>query len=290
MNFAAYPPRRSVLYMPGSNQRAIDKARGLPADCIIIDLEDAVAPEAKEIAREQALNALRIGGFGSREVAIRVNGLDTRWGEADLKAVAVSGATAVVLPKVENATTVATTIEILQAAGDAAEIAIWIMTETPRGVLELDRILNDAPRVRVIIMGTTDLASALRVSPLSARKGLQHALSHCVLSARAHGVDIIDGVHLALDDAEGFEAVCEQGRILGFDGKSLIHPRQIDAANKVFGVTDDEVQGAREIITAWQSARESGSSLAIVRGQLIEQMHIDDAQRVIALFDASQVQ
>ena len=290
MNFAAYPLRRSVLYMPGSNQRAIDKARGLPADCIIIDLEDAVAPEAKEIAREQALNALRIGGFGRREVAIRVNGLNTRWGEADLKAVAVSGATAVVLPKVENATTVATTIEILQAAGDAAEIAIWIMTETPRGVLELDRILNDAPRVRVIIMGTTDLASALRVSPLSARKGLQHALGHCVLSARAHGVDIIDGVHLALDDAEGFEAVCEQGRILGFDGKSLIHPRQIDAANKVFGVTDDEVQEAREIITAWQSARESGSSLAIVRGQLIEQMHIDDAQRVIALFDASQVQ
>lgn len=290
MNLAAYPLRRSVLYMPGSNQRAIDKARGLPADCIIIDLEDAVAPEAKEIAREQALNALRIGGFGRREVAIRVNGLDTRWGEADLKAVAVSGATAVVLPKVENATTVATTIEILQAAGGAAEIAIWIMTETPRGVLELDRILNDAPRVQVIIMGTTDLASALRVSPLSARKGLQHALGHCVLSARAHGVDIIDGVHLALDDAEGFEAVCEQGRILGFDGKSLIHPRQIDAANKVFGVTNDEVQGAREIITAWQSARESGSSLAIVRGQLIEQMHIDDAQRVIALFDASQVQ
>lgn len=290
MNLAAYPLRRSVLYMPGSNQRAIDKARGLPADCIIIDLEDAVAPEAKEIAREQALNALRIGGFGRREVAIRVNGLDTRWGEADLKAVAVSGATAVVLPKVENATTVATTIEILQAAGGAAEIAIWIMTETPRGVLELDRILNDAPRVQVIIMGTTDLASALRVSPLSERKGLQHALGHCVLSARTHGVDIIDGVHLALDDAEGFEAVCEQGRILGFDGKSLIHPRQIDAANKVFGVTNDEVQGAREIITAWQSARESGSSLAIVRGQLIEQMHIDDAQRVIALFDASQVQ
>ncbi len=280
-------PRRSVLYMPGTNTRALDKARELPADAVIFDLEDAVAPEAKSEARNNIVAALDAGGYGEREVVVRVNGVDTPWAEDDLKAVAGSSANAVLLPKVESPDTIRHALDRLQQGGAGEDTALWIMAETPRGVLDLEQIVADQPRLQAVVMGTSDLPRDLRVSPLSQRLGLLHPLGHSVLTARAYGLDIIDGVHLALDDTEGFRLACEQGRELGFDGKSLIHPRQIDTANACFGVTDTEAELAREIVTAWQAARAEERGLTVVRGQLIEQLHVDDAQRVIALYEAT---
>lgn len=287
MTAASIRPRRSVLYMPGANTRALEKARELPADAVIFDLEDAVAPEAKSAARNNIVAALDQGGYGNREVVVRVNGLDTAWAEDDLRAVAGSSANAVLLPKVESPAAVQRAHELLRLAGAPDTMAIWIMTETPRGVLDLEPILAAQPAVQVVVMGTSDLARDLRVSPLGRRPGLLHALGQSVITARAYGVDIIDGVHLALDDTEGFQLACEQGRELGFDGKSLIHPRQIAIANACFGVTDAAAELAREIVTAWQAARADERGLTVVRGQLIEQLHVDDAQRVIALYEAT---
>jgi citrate lyase subunit beta/citryl-CoA lyase len=281
-------PRRSVLYMPGSNSRALEKARELAADCVILDLEDAVAPEAKATARDQVAAALRKGGYGRREKILRVNGLDTPWGETDLRALAAVGADAILLPKVESATTIKQAAQILGDAGAPASLALWIMAETPRGVLDLDTIVANQPRLEAIVMGTSDLAKELRLPPTGGRAGLGHALGHCVLTARAHGLDIIDGVHLALDDPDGFLDACLQGRSLGFDGKSLIHPRQIPAANECFGISAAEVTSARKIVTAWQRAREANSGITVVAGQLIEQLHVDAAERVLALFAATE--
>ncbi len=287
MNSKRHRARRSVLYMPGANARAMEKARSLPADALVFDLEDAVAPESKAVARELAVTAASAGGYGRREVAIRVNGLDTEWAADDVRAVATSGADAIVLPKVDDPATVHTAQQLLSAAGAPQGMQIWIMIETPRGVLDIERILAAHPNLGAIVMGTSDLARDLRVSPLGRRTGLLHALSHCVLAARAHGIDIIDGVHLALDDTEGYRLACEQGRELGFDGKSLIHPRQIDVANACFGVSAEQATRAQEIITAWEQARAAGHGLTVVRGQLIEQLHVDDARRVAALYEAT---
>jgi citrate lyase subunit beta/citryl-CoA lyase len=280
-------PRRSALYMPGSNARAMDKARALPADCIIFDLEDAVAPESKLMAREQVIAAVTAGGYGHREVIIRVNGLDTDWGAEDLRAIANAGADAVLLPKVEHVDTLEATFSLLTDAGAPAELPIWIMTETPRGVLNLDAIAAAQPRLQAIVMGTSDLAKEMRIKPTATRTGLLHALGHCVLTARAHGVDIIDGVHLELDDDEGLQLACQQGRQLGFDGKSLIHPRQLAAANENFGVSAEEAAGAQEIVAAWQAARTAGHGITVLRGRLIEQLHVTEAERIIALHSAT---
>ena len=281
-------PRRSVLYMPGSNARALEKARELAADCLILDLEDAVAPEAKAIARAQVRAALLAGGYGHREKIVRINGLDTPWGEPDLRAMAAAGADAILIPKVESAATISKVSHILGDAGASAGLALWIMAETPRGVLDLDTIVANQPRLEVIVMGTSDLAKDMRLPPAGGRAGLAHALGHCVLTARAHGLDIIDGVHLALDDADGLMDACLQGRGLGFDGKSLIHPRQIQAANECFGISAAEVANAREIVAAWHTARRENSGITVVRGQLIEQLHVDAAERVLALFTATE--
>lgn len=287
MSNTSFRPHRSVLYMPGSNSRAMEKARELPADAVIFDLEDAVAPEAKDEARRLAVDAVSAGGYGNREVVIRVNGAGTPWSDDDLGAVATSGVDAVLLPKVESAATIAGALRILEHAGAPASMAVWIMIETPAGVLGIEDIIRNQPRLRAIVMGTSDLARDMRVSPLGQRPGLVTALSQCVLAARGHGVDIIDGVYLALDDTGGFRLACEQGRELGFDGKSLIHPRQIEIANECFGVSDAAVEQAREIVAAWDQARAAGRGLAVVQGQLIEQLHVDDAHRVIALHEAT---
>ena len=279
-------PRRSVLYMPGSNARALEKARELPADCLIFDLEDAVAPEAKDAARSQVAATVRAGGYGKREIIVRTNAFDTPWFAADISAIASCGADAILLPKVESAKNINETIRLMNNAGAPSDMPIWIMTETPRGVLDLEQIIADQPRLTVIVMGTSDLAKELRVSPSGARTGLLHSLGHCVLTARAHGIDIIDGVHLALDDTEGFQTACQQGRDLGFDGKSLIHPRQIATANESFGISAAEAANAREIVEAWKKARASGAGITVVRGQLIEQLHVDDAERVLAIHSA----
>lgn len=279
--------RRSVLYMPGSNARAMQKARDLPADALIFDLEDAVAPEAKDTARSEVAATVRAGGYGDREVIVRTNGVDTKWFAADIAAVATCGADGVLLPKIEDPQQIIETCRVLARAGAPAELPIWIMAETPRGVLELDRILAAEPRIAAVVMGTSDLAKELRISPAADRAGLLHALSHCVLAARAHGIDIIDGVHLALDDAEGYQHACMQGRDLGFDGKSLIHPRQIETANECFGVSEAEAETARAIVAAWQEARERGDGITVVDGKLVEQLHVDNAERVLALHSAT---
>ena len=261
-------PRRSVLYMPGSNDRALAKARELPVDCVIMDLEDAVSPDMKVSAREQVIEAVNAGNFGHREVVVRINALDTEWGLEDLKQVAKSPADAILLPKVESAEPIETTAGLLSRTG-AGEIAIWIMAETPRGILDLDAIVRDQPHVKVVVLGTSDLAKDLRIPASAGRPGLLTALGLAVLAARANGLDIIDGVHLALDDAEGFEAACRQGRELGFDGKSLIHPRQIAAANKIFGIPESAAEHAREIESAWRDAKAAGQGVTVVRGRLV---------------------
>lgn len=279
-------PRRSVLYMPGSNERALEKARDLAADCLIFDLEDAVAPEAKDMARSGIAAAIRAGGYGHREVVVRINGIDTPWFEEDLAAAATCGADAVLLPKVESRETVQEAIHQLARAGAQDELPIWIMAETPRGVLDIDRIVAAQPRLEVIVMGTSDLAKDMRLPATQDRAGLLHALGQCVLTARAHDLDIIDGVHLVLDDADGLRDSCQQGRNLGFDGKSLIHPRQIPAANECFGISEAEAANAREIVAAWQKARAENDGITVLHGQLIEQLHVDAAERVLAIYAA----
>jgi citrate lyase subunit beta/citryl-CoA lyase len=261
----------------------LHKATGLAADCLILDLEDAVAPEKKNIARAQIINALSKRADNGQEIAVRINALGTPWVEHDALAVATSTADAIVLPKAETATQINALAKLLDSKANR-ELPIWIMCETPRGVLNIGEIAQH-PRVRVIVMGTSDLAKDLRVSPLGDRAGLEYALSSAVLAARAEGLDIIDGVHLALDDDAGFRAACQQGRELGFDGKSLIHPRQIAAANAAFGVTQSAADHAREIVDAWQQARAANEGVTVVRGQLIEQLHVDEAHRILDLHE-----
>lgn len=285
---AQFRPRRSVLYMPGSNARALEKARELPADCLIFDLEDAVAPEAKESARDQVVAAIKAGGYGHREIIIRVNGLDTVWAQDDLRAAATAGADAVLLPKVESTTTITEAAAWLDDAGAPTDLPIWIMTETPRGVLDLDSIVAGQSRLQVIVMGTSDLARQMRITSDGDRTGLMYALGSCLLTARARGIDIIDGVHLALDDAEGLRIACQQGRELGFDGKSLIHPRQIAIANEHFGVSTAEAANARKIVAAWQAARKEGLGITVVDGRLVEQLHVEEAERVLAIIKATE--
>jgi citrate lyase subunit beta/citryl-CoA lyase len=265
----------------------MEKARELPADCLIFDLEDAVAPEAKDAARSEVGAAIRAGGYGHREIVIRTNGIDTEWFAADIAGVAADKPDAVLLPKVESADTIRETIRQLNKAGAPADLPIWIMAETPVGIMHLAEIVRKQPRISVIVMGTSDLAKELRAAPGADRTGLVHALSHCVLIARSQGLDIIDGVHLALDDAEGLEKACRQGRELGFDGKSLIHPRQIEIANTCFGISRAEADAAREIVSAWEEARNEGHGITVVDGRLVEQLHVDEARRAIAIFEAT---
>lgn len=279
-------PRRSVLYAPGANLRALDKARQLPIDCLIMDLEDAVAPDAKPPAREQIVTTLAEGGFGRRELVVRVNGLDTPWGHDDVVSIARSGAHGVVFPKVESPEHVIQAIKALDAAGAPANLPIWIMVETPRGVLDVDRIAAAHPRVSVIVIGTTDLAKSMRVPHTPSREGLFTALGLCILAARAHELDILDGVYLDLKDHEGYRKSCQQGRDLGFDGKTLIHPNQIEHANEYFGVSDEAMMRACSIIAAWEEAEAAGKGVCVVDGRLVEHLHVDEARRTIAVYQA----
>lgn len=278
--------RRSALYMPGSNARALEKARTLAADVVIMDLEDAVAPEAKVAARAAVVQAVGAGGFGDREVVIRINGLDTPWAADDLAAVAGSKAGAVLLPKVEDAPQLRETIRRLDQAG-GTQLPVWVMAELPQAVLAIDAVASLAPRVAVIVMGTADLARAMRLPADPQRLGLIGALSHCVLAARARGLDILDGIFAELRDPAGFRDACRQGKALGFDGKTLIHPDQIAAANEIFGVSAEEAAEARRIVAAWDAAAASGRGIAVLDGRMVERLHADDARRVLALHEAT---
>lgn len=268
--------------MPGVNARAMDKARTLPADTVVLDLEDAVSPERKEEARQLVLDTIAAGGYGQRELVVRCNGLETPWGEADIAAVAGSSAHSICLPKVESAETVCRVADLLAAAGDR-DTSIWAMAETPRGIQAIDEIANSHPRLRVILMGTTDLAKELRIAHTPQRTGFLYALGRCVTAARAAGLDVIDGVYLDLEDDAGFAAICQQGRELGFDGKSLIHPKQIAMANEVFGPDEAAVAHARAVIGAWDAAVAEGKAVAVLEGKLVEVLHADEARRTLAI-------
>jgi citrate lyase subunit beta/citryl-CoA lyase len=280
------PARRSALYVPGANPRALAKAATLAADVLILDLEDAVLPDAKPGARENVRKALA-SGLGQHEVVVRVNGLDTPWGAADIAALAGAAVAALLLPKVDGPAAIQAAAAQLHAAGAPPDLALWAMAETPQGVLNISATCAASPRLAVIVMGTNDLARALRMPAEAVNGGLVEARSHCVLAARAQGLDILDGVFTDLDDAPGFSEACRHGRLLGFDGKTLIHPRQIQAANELFGVSAAQAAMAAETIAAWEAAAREGRGVAVVRGRMVEQLHADEARRVLALHAAT---
>ncbi|MFI5025085.1 MAG: HpcH/HpaI aldolase/citrate lyase family protein [Alphaproteobacteria bacterium] len=281
-------PRRSVLYMPGSNARALEKARTLAADALILDLEDAVAPDAKAAARAGIAAALAAGGYGGRELIVRVNGLETPWGSDDLAMVARSAAHAILLPKVERRAQVEEVEKRLEAAGAAKELAIWCMMETPLGVLHAEEIAASSARVGCLVMGTSDLAKDLHAAHTRERLPMLTSLGLSLLAARAFGRAILDGVHLDLADDEGFAASCRQGKELGFDGKTLIHPKTIAPANEIFAPSPAEVAWSRRIIAAHGEAAKAGKGVVLVDGKLIENLHVESARRLVALADAIQ--
>jgi len=281
-------PRRSVLYMPGANARALDKARTLDADALILDLEDAVAPDAKAQARAQVAAALREGGYGRRECIVRVNALDTPWGMDDLRAIAQAGADAVLLPKVESPAQLASLAQALDAAGAPVDLPLWAMAETPLGFLRLDAIAGGHERLAAIVVGTSDLVKDLHARHTPSRDETLLARSLAVMAARAHGLAVLDGVHLDLNDDAGLQDACRQGRDQGFDGKTLIHPRQIAAANAAFAPTAEELDTARKRLDAWRAAQAEGKGVAVVDGALVENLHASEAERVLALAAAIQ--
>jgi citrate lyase subunit beta / citryl-CoA lyase len=269
--------------MPGSNPRALEKARSLPADGLIFDLEDAVAPEAKESARAIVAAALAEGGYGERELVVRVNALDTPWGHADLAAAATLPITAVLLPKVESADRVRVSVSLLDALGAPERVAVWCMLETPLGILCAREIAASSPRLSAFVLGTSDLTKDLRALTTRDRLPLLTSLSLAILAARAHGLAILDGVHLDLCDDEGFAASCRQGRELGFDGRTLIHPKQIAAANTKFAPSVEEIEWSRRIIAVHAEAAAAGKGVVLVDGRLIESLHVENARRLVAL-------
>lgn len=284
--FQSTRPRRSALYMPGSNIRALEKGKTLGADVIITDLEDAVAPEAKRDARLQVVNAVKAGGYGHREVVIRVNGLNTPWGYGDLAAVAQAGAHAILIPKVESVETVRQAETVLLANAAPDELALWCMMETPRAMLNAEEVAGASRRVTCFVMGTSDLAKELHARHTRDRLPLVTSLGLCLLAARAYGLAILDGVHLDLEDEAGFEAACHQGAEMGFDGKTLIHPKTIAVANRVFAPAPEEVAWSRRIIQAHAEAAAEGRGIVVVDGKLIENLHVLNARRVVDLAGA----
>lgn len=284
-------PRRSVLYMPGSNQRALDKAQNLAADVLILDLEDAVNPEQKTAARENICNAVCNNDYGQREITIRINGLDSPWGEDDLIAVAQlvkqsANIHGVVIPKAQSVQAVQSVINVLKAQG-VEQFPLWLMIETPLGVLNA-QLMAEIPEVAALVMGTNDLSKELRVPQTPCREGFITSLGLCVLAARAYGKAVIDGVFIHLDDQDGLMHSCEQGKRLGFDGKTLIHPKQLEASNTVFAPSETEVIEAKAMLEAWDSAQQEGKGVVVVNGRLVEELHVLEAKRILAQFELIQ--
>ncbi len=279
-------PRRSVLYMPGANERALDKAKGLPADALILDLEDAVAPDAKADARGRVCAAVQSGEYGARELAIRANGLGTQWHDDDLAAIAAAGPDAVVIPKIDSVDDVHAIESALERHGAPDRTKIWAMVETPVAMLHAEAIAACSDRLTVLVMGTNDLAKELRAEHVPGRLPLLTGLGLCLLAARATGKVILDGVYNDIADADGFLAECRQGKQMGFDGKTLIHPSQLEPCNEVFAPSADEVAAAEEIIAAFEAAEREGRGVVTVNGRMIENLHVDSARRTLAQADA----
>ncbi len=277
--------RRSALYIPGSNTRALEKARTLDADVLIFDLEDAVHPDRKDAARDQTMAALRQGGYRA-ETVVRINPLSDKLGAADIKAAARSGCQAVLLPKVESAKEVRDAALRLAAAGAPENVMLWAMIETPLGVLRAQEIALSSPHLGCLVMGTSDLVKDLRARHSEARLAIMPSLGLCLLAARAAGLPILDGVHLDLNDEAGFLAACRQGADMGFDGKTLIHPKTIAACNAAFGPSADDVDWSRKVIAAFEVASAKKEGVIVVDGKLVEQLHVDSAKRTVAMAEA----
>ena len=283
---SAYRPRRSMLYMPGSKPRALDKARGLAADALILDLEDAVPPAEKDAARIVVDEELAKGGYGARELIVRINGLDTDWGADDLAMTAISGAHAILIPKVESAAMIQDIADRLVAAGAPDDMAIWAMMETPLGILNALAIAQSHPRMAGMVMGTNDLVKELQATHAPGRAPVATSLSLCLLAARTTGLACIDGVYNAFKDDDGLRVECADGRAMGFDGKTLIHPAQLAIANASFGPTTEALAEAREQLAAFEAVEAAGQGVAVVSGRIVENLHVETAKRLIAESEA----
>ena len=283
-------PRRSVLYMPGSNARALEKAKTLAADGVIFDLEDSVAPEAKDAARQQVVDAVKAGGFGRREIFIRVNGVDTPWHADDLTAAAHAAPDAILVPKVSSADTLDLIGRRLLDMSTDHKTRIWAMIETPLAIFNILQIAAEArdseTRLSGLVMGTNDLAKDTRARLVPGRAPMLAWLSTCVAAARIHGIDILDGVYNDIGNADGFAAECVQGVELGFDGKTLIHPNQIEPCNKAFSPSAAEIEQARKMIAAFDLPENKGKGVVSIDGRMVERLHADMARRTVAIAEA----
>lgn len=280
--------RRSCLYMPGANAKALEKAKTLPADVVILDLEDSVAPEAKGEARAAVAAAVKAGGYGKREVIVRVNALSTEWGRDDIAAAGAARPDGVLAPKVESGDEVIALDDAMGEAGFPREATLWVMIETPRAILNLAPIAAAArgTRLSAFVMGTNDLAKEMRARPGAMRTPFHAALSLAVMAARAEGLSAIDGVYNDIANAEGFEAECRQGLDFGFDGKTLIHPSQVDICNRVFAPSEEEIARARAVIAAFALPENAGKGVIKVDGKMTELLHLEEARRVVAVAEA----
>jgi len=280
----SFRPRRSVLYMPSSNERALEKAKSIPCDGLILDLEDAVAPDAKPGARDAACAAATSGEYGGRELTIRVNGADTDWHRDDLAAVCAAGPAAIVVPKVSSAAAVRALVEAMADLGAPEHTRLWAMVETPAAMLHCEEIAAASDRLTVLVMGTNDLAKELYAAHVPGRHPLLPGLGLAVLAARATGKAILDGVYNDVQDTAGFLSECRQGREMGFDGKTLIHPGQVEGANAAYAPSQDEVDDAHGIVAAWEDG--NGSGVVTYRGRMVENLHVESARRTLAIHEA----
>jgi citrate lyase subunit beta/citryl-CoA lyase len=287
-------PRRSVLYMPGSNARAIEKAKTLAVDGVILDLEDSVAPDAKETARKQVIEAVKAGGFGSREVIVRTNGLDTAWGSDDLTAAASAAPDAILVPKISTTEQIELIGQRLLDMHIDQRTRLWVMIETPLAIFNIAAIAacakDSETRLSGFVLGTNDLAKETRARLVPGRAPMVPWLMMCIAAARIYGVDVLDGVHNDIADEEGFKVECAQARDMGFDGKTLIHPKQIDPCNDVFSPGADEVAQARKIIAAFDLPENKGKGVISLDGRMVERLHADMAKRTVAIAEAIEKQ
>lgn len=285
MTDTAHRPRRSALYMPGANTRALEKAKSLAADMLLLDLEDAVAPEAKAEAREAVCAAVKAGGYGPREVVIRVNGLDTEWGLDDLAAAVAAGPDGILAPKVIDGGDVDRLDDAMSRAGAPDGMGLWVMIEMPKAILNIQDIAEAVGRTRLagFVMGTNDLAKELRAQPTPDRVAFQASLGMAVAAARAYDLVALDGVFNAIGDEDGLVAECAQGRAMGFDGKTLIHPSQLEPCNRVFSPDPQDVEQARAVIAAFAAPENAGKGVLKVNGKMTELLHLEEARRLVAV-------
>ncbi len=285
---ARFRPRRSCLYVPGANARALEKAKSLPADAVILDLEDAVAPGAKSDAREAILDAVGDRAYGAREVVIRVNGFETAWGRDDLEMAASAGVDGVLVPKITRGKDVRAINRFLNDAGASPELGLWVMIETPLAILNIKKIAKASAKTRLtgFVMGTNDLAKELNAGPTPDRVAFLFSLSAALAAARAYRLAAIDGVYNDISNDTGLSTECEQGRVLGFDGKTLIHPSQIETANRIFSPSEAELSHARDVVEAFALPENRGKGVISLDGQMVELLHLEQAERLIAIDDA----